>query len=254
MKILILMTYFNRPLLVKNALNSILKASCLYDNWHLIFGDDNSPVPGEPIVIDILKDHINKVSFINSNMTFQDKVEKGLAFGKYANQIVANTDADVAIFLCDDDELHHAYLYNLATFMACKPQVMYCYSKVHIYNPLVQSSEGIDNVTGKFNAWDTPINPANNLDVSQVAFRLDCCRVHGVKFPESTVGKDPWTENIDGGFFQALYDKFGPAEPTHFVSQYKGIHDYQLVWHKKQGVEGLEKYMNDIIELGGKRF
>lgn len=254
MKILILMTYYNRPILVRNALASIRKAAELYQDWILVFGDDNSPIPGEPIVREMLPEYLDRITFINTNMSFNEKIKNGLAHGKYANQFIASCEADVAIILCDDDELVPTYLRDLATFFISRPNVMYCYSKVHIYNPLFQKSQDVDNVTGRYNDHHGPINPANKLDVSQVAFRLDCCKKHGVQFLESTKGTQPWIENLDGRFFQALYDKFGPAEPTNLIAQYKGIHDHQLVWHKKNGEEGLAKYIEQVTDLGGKRF
>lgn len=246
-KILILMTYYNRPKLLKNSLRSLLAANEYYTNWELFFGDDNSPIPGEPIVKEILKDHLDKVHCINSGMSFEDKISKGLVAGRFANEIIKNSDANLAIILSDDDELFPTYLKEIAEYFTQHPDIMYAYSKIHIFNPLFEKSHSVNNLKHKYN-YDKPINPVNKLDASQVAFRLSC----PIVFPCSTFYKEPCTINLDASLFQQLYDKFGECHPTGFVAQYKGVHEYQLVWHKK-GVN-FPNYIKMLDRLGGELF
>ena len=256
MKFLILMPYFNRPILVRNALTSILRASEHHDNWELGFGDDNSKIPGRPIVEEILKDHLDKVRFDKSDMTFDDKVKHGLIFGKLANKAIAESDADVAIILCDDDEFVPTYMKELASFFTDHPEILYCYSKVHLYNPLLQKSDSVDNITGKYNQWDGPINPVNKVDASQVAWRLECCKVHGAGFADSTLcvpGK-PWIKDTDKSFFENLYEHCGDCHPSGLVAQYKGVHDHQLLWHKNASRDSLLNYHKRVEELSGVDF
>lgn len=257
LKILILMSYYNRPLLVRNALNSILRANERYQNWHLAFGDDGSKVHGRPIVEEILKDHLDQITFVRNEMTFEDKVKQGLILGKMANDVMRESDADIAFILCDDDEITPWYLKRLAGFFSNHPRILYCYSKVFMYNPLVQKSEDVKKqAVGKFNKWDEPINPVGKVDASQVAWRLDCCKVHGAWFKESTkqVPGKPWTKDTDKSFFENLYDKCGPCKPTGFVGQFKGVHDYQLLWHKNVAAGSLWSYDQMCQELGGVEF
>jgi glycosyltransferase involved in cell wall biosynthesis len=256
LKILILMSYYNRPLLVRNTLKSILKANEYHSNWELLFGDDGSKVPGKPIAEEILKDHLSKVKFVNSNMTFEDKIDNGLLLGKYANQFMMESDADVAIMLCDDDELVPTYLKNLSEFFIKNPSVLYCYSKIHIFNPFFQTTDGVNNTTGKFNQWTEPINPVAKVDATQVAWRLDCCKKYGAWFQESTkfIDGKPWTRDTDRGFFENLYQKCGLCYPTGFVGQFKAVHDYQLLWHKDVGAASLWAYDQMCRELGGVKF
>lgn len=253
MKVLILMSYFNRPKLVINALNSIKQSNLYHQDWELVFGDDSSPIPGKPIVERILSDHLEKVKFVHTNMTLDQKLEQGIKIGYYANQAILESNADIAITLSDDDELVPSYLKEISNFFQTHSDIMYCYSQVRIYNPLIQTSEKVGHET-TFNQYKELINPVNKVDASQVAFRLTCCKQYNVKFPETTLGSKPWINNIDGGFFQQLYDQFGPAHPSGLTAQYKGIHDYQLVWHKKQDSEGLREYIKKVTELGGERF
>lgn len=256
-KICILVSYFNRPILVRNALNSILAANEYYQNWEVCFGDDGSDIPGKPIVEEILADHLEKVTFMHSHMRFEDKIRHGLMLGRMANEAMRNSDADVAFILCDDDELIPRYLQNLARYFNNHPNVLYCYSKISLYNPLLQRSSDVKrNFGGNFNKWKGPINPVNKVDASQVAWRLSCCKEHGAWFQDSTMsiqGK-PWIKDTDKGFFENLYAKCGKCHPTNFAGQFKGTHDYQLLWHKNAAPASLLAYDQMCRELGGVEF
>ena len=109
MKILILCSYYNRPILLRNALNSILRADEYHQDWELAFGDDGSEIPGKPIVEEVLKDHLDHVRCYHSNMKFEDKIENGLILGTMANEAMQDSDADIGFMLCDDDELVPTY-------------------------------------------------------------------------------------------------------------------------------------------------
>ena len=255
-KILILMSYYNRPILVKNSLKSILEADKYHQNWELFFGDDGSKIPGKPIVEELLHSCIDKVKFVNSNLTIKEKIKSGLVLGKYANQAIKESDADVAIMLCDDDQLVPDYLYNLNNYFKNNNEVLYCYSKIYLINPLVKNYLYTKEVNNKYNQWIGSINPAGKVDATQVAWRLQCCKEHNAWFSESTkfVPGKPWTKDTDKSFFENLYDCCGPCHPTNFYSQYKGIHDYQLLWHKNVSEESLIAYDMMCETLAGEKF
>ena len=225
LKILILMAYYNRPLLVRNSLLSIVKANEYHNNWTLLFGDDGSYIKGRPIVEEILKDHIHKVEFLESNFNLEQKLKNGLVLGKFANETIKKSDADIAFILCD---------------------------------PIIQKSSEIDKTISKnrYNQWSGPINPVGKVDASQVAWRLDCCNKYGAWFADSTkfIAGKPWTKDTDSSFFQNLYEFCGPCHPTEFFSQFKGIHDYQLLWHKNSTIESLKVYDEMCRKLAGEKF
>jgi hypothetical protein len=256
LRVLILLGYYNRPILVRNALKSILKAHEHHDNWELAFGDDGSDVPGKPIVEEILKDHLDKVRFYHSGLRFEDKIENGLILGMMANRAIRESKADIGILLCDDDELVPTYLRGLSDYFLANPKVMYCYSKIHLYNPFFNVSEQVDNVTGRYNKFDGPINPVNKVDATQVAWRLACQKEHDAWLVDTTKFVDgmPWSKDTDKSFFEVLYKKFGEAQFSGLVGQYKGIHDYQLLWHKDVPAAHLWAYDKMCKELGGKVF
>ena len=134
-KILILLFYYNRPEIVKNALKSINKSS--YKNFTIAFIDDGSPNPGKPIVEQTLDPELlSKVTFYNTNHTIEDKIAQGGSiFGKLANEAIENTQCDLSIMLCDDDALTPGYLEYLNSYFNLNPEVNHCYSKVLFFDP-----------------------------------------------------------------------------------------------------------------------
>lgn len=257
-KILILCCYYNRPILVKNALRSILDANEKHSNWELLFGDDGSSVAGRPIVENILRDHLDKVTFENSGMKIEEKIQKGLLIGLYANNHMRQSNADIGLILCDDDELHPDYLMNLSNFFGNNPNVDYCYSFANIFNPLIQTSKSVSDKiqSNKYNNHGLSINPSGKVDASQVAWRLSCCKQKNIWFRESTKTnhEKPWVSDTDKNFFDKLYDVCGECKQTGFLGQFKGIHDYQLVWHKNTDHDGLISYNTMIKNLAGVKF
>lgn len=256
MKCLILMTYYNRPKLVRNALKSLLESNKHFTNWQLGFCDDGSKIPGEPIVRDVLKDHLDKVFFINTNNSIEHKSKYGICLGQHANEAIQKTDADFVVLFSCDDELAPTYLRDLDKFLMDNPGVLHGYSHVYIFNPIKQLSQDVSNAIGHYNQYRDPMNCFGKMDASQVFFRTSCCKEHGAWFKETTDdGSDrPWVRNTDAEFFQALYDKCGPAYFSGLVGQYKGIHDYQFVWYKNTDREGFFSYHQMITELVGEVF
>lgn len=251
MRILLICPYFNRPKLLVKAMQSVLRSHEYHSDWELVFGDDNSPIPGEPIVREILASHLDRVTFINSQMSLDDKLIKGLMVGYYANRIVLESKADVVVTLCDDDQLYPTYLRDISAYFY-NNSAMWAYSHVVIFNPLCQDITNVTPSSCPYNAWTEPIDPAGKLDASQVAWRTQIVR-DGIRFPETTRDDEtkPWLMNPDMEFFRAVHARYGPAPFTGLVSQYKGIHDYQLLWHKKNGEEGLRRYVETLLLLGG---
>ena len=231
-KIVIMLFYYERPNLVRNALNSVLKATKNYDNWFLVVHDDGSDTPVGPIVQEILAPIIDKVGIIRSNMTTEDKINSGGMLGLTINQIIEAArkqfNPDIFFLLCDDDEIHPDYLNKLNQFFTQNPNVNSCYSNVICYDPLKETSEGCDQTgkpyfkfSAKLNQWNVPMNGMCKVDASQVAWRASC-HDRGAWFPF------PAAMDHDARFFNALYETSGPMEYTGFVSQYKGIHAKQL--------------------------
>lgn len=196
---------------------------------------------------------MDKITVVETGMTFEDKVEKGICLGRYANEHMEKSDADVAIMLLDDDELYPTYLRDLSTYFIHHPHVLHCHSKIYLYNPLCQSSSEANSLMNKYNRWEHPINPVNKVDATQVAWRLSCCKEHGAWFEESTKFIDhmPWVKDTDKSFYENLFEKCGESHYSGLISEYKGIHEHQLLWHKKADEQGLREYDDKIKALAG---
>lgn len=254
MKCLILMSYFNRPILVKNSIKSILNSD--FKNWELFICDDGSDYPAESIVRKMLENVENKVTYCQTNKSVEEKCLEGISLGKYVNQTIKNSDADFAIILGDDDELLPNYMSDLEKFYIKNPHIDYCYSHLLLRNPLKLQSQEILNSSSHYNNYREPINCYGKVDGSQVSFQLRCCKQKGAWFKETTSdGTDtPWVKNTDAEFFQELYDKCGLAYFSGLVGEIKGVHDYQFVWYKKTDRKGFISYLDMIKNLANKEF
>jgi len=230
LKFLILLFYYDRPEMVKNALRSINKST--YTNFTLAFIDDGSLNPGRPIVEETLSsDLLNKVIFYNTNHSITDKIEQGGSiFGKLANEALQTTKCDIALMLCDDDALTPGYLEYLNEYFKLNPKINHCYSKVLFYNPTkedyTQSKETApfiyDMGVYNLNNYTTPIDPYCKVDSSQVAWRIKCNLENNIWFPY------PQTRNLDAFLYKQLYEKCGECYPTFIFGQCKGAFEDQL--------------------------
>jgi glycosyltransferase involved in cell wall biosynthesis len=230
-KILILLFYYNRPEIVKNALNSIVRSE--YTNYEVAFindsGDDSSNH-----ILDFLKDHesYNKFKQYNIKQSINDKkLQGGSIFGKVANQAIMESESDIVFMLCDDDALADGYLSNLNTYYNTNPAIMWAYSKVKYYIPSHETYlHAQDNFTRiqhagsivDLNKHSSPINPDCKCDASQVSFRRKCFTEKDVWFSY------PKTRNLDSDLYNKIYHAWGDCYPTGFYGQCKGVFSDQL--------------------------
>lgn len=222
MKILILLAYYNRPKMVRLPLESIRNQS--YKNWHLAFVDDGSDIIGRPIVEEILADDLDKVTFYNTGTSrYEKELMGGSIFGSYWNLAMKNSDADIAIMLCDDDALYDDYLEKLAEYYTNNPDVIYSYGHLSVFNPLEHLS--LDTVTTNTNFHlnlEGDICPVSSVDASQVSWRLPEINARGIEFPY------PQTINLDESFYRILFDQLGACKFNGLITQYKGWHTDQM--------------------------
>jgi glycosyltransferase involved in cell wall biosynthesis len=235
-KVLILLTYYERPNLVRGFLRSLLASDEQHSNWELAFIDDGSAKPGRPIAERILKDHLHKVRFYNTDMSADmKKLSGGCFFGRCMNDAIKKSDAGIVIMAGDDDEIHPDYLKNLSEFFEKHPDILSCYSNVHVYNPLLEKASNTHNLYSedpnwKGHAWfGRPIDCAYKVDGIQVAWRTKCNKVLGAWMPF------PIWINHDAAFFEDLNSRAGRSVYTGFVAMYKGRHDGQLIKNIQQG-------------------
>jgi glycosyltransferase involved in cell wall biosynthesis len=228
-KFLIILPYYDRPKIVLNALESIMKLD--YDNFEVSFIDDGSSNLGEPIVREFCNPIIDKFKFKYINNTIEEKKQQGGSIhGKYMNESIIESDADAVIILCDDDALFSNYLTNLNDYFNSNPNSYWCYSHVKFYDPETQhysqATEVINNNpsfnTSNLNHYTTPISPSCKVDASQVVFRREAFVKSNIWFPY------PQTQDCDRFIFEKMINHWGLCNFLGEYGQYKGWFENQL--------------------------
>lgn len=214
-RILVLLLYYNRPILVRDSLKSVIAAGQKHANWEMAFIDDGSPIPGEPIVREILTpEELEHVRFIRSDEGLASKLSRGGISGRWVTDAMHNSDADLALFLCDDDRLHPDYFSNLNAWFERNPGRNYCYSHLVGFDPVLELPEEGERRRHPLNHVDE-LFPANRVDASQVCWRLDRIRRERLSLPDNC-GKA-----LDKPTFVLLSRLYGRCPYSGFVSQYK---------------------------------
>jgi glycosyltransferase involved in cell wall biosynthesis len=229
MKFLILLFYYERPEMLRNALDSVKQSS--YKNWDLCVIDDGVNFPGVQAIDDCFgieerKEH--RISYVQTMDSIERKSKRGGSqFGLYANTAIEASDADIVIMLCDDDILMDDYMERLDEFYSMNPGVMYSYCHLKFYDPLkgenTEQNSVADGYTRYLNSNTHPINPVRKVDSSQVSWRRTNAKDAGIKFPY------PRTSNLDEVIFSQMYSAWGVCVFNGITGQWKGIHEGQLI-------------------------
>ena len=223
-RFLILLPYFNRPRLIRNALQSIKDSD--YPHWELAFIDDGSDEKANDILWEYFAGD-RRVTYSYLNRPKEVKLKKGSDHGAALNRAMKRSKADIAMFLCDDDALVPDYMGKLNKWYNDNPSAMWAYSHVYIWNPLEQ---GLDYGSLKDkNHWHNncteAILPSAKLDASQVTWKLLCNKKGNCWFP-------PRWWNLDQFFYRDMGTAYGHCLFTGLTGQYKAIHSKQLVHWK----------------------
>jgi len=221
-KFTILLPYYNRPNMVRFALQSLKDQN--YDNWQLLFCDDGSPFSGEKVLYEYFPENTN-VKYVNTQTTLEEKQKIGSSFGKFLNEFILENPSDICLVICDDDALCKNYLFELNNWYNNNPDKNYSFCNVVPYNPFsIKSLNEVDiNSTCVLNyKGQMEINPVCKVDSSQVSWRTNAFTEHGVRYPY------PQTSALDASLFQQLYNIFGLCPYNQIVGQYKGFHPEQL--------------------------
>ena len=233
-KILILMCYYERPNMVRFALESIRIQN--YDNWELCFVDDTENGTGKKSVTDIFGNDPRVHYVCTYNSPDQKQSQGGSKVGYFWNQAIYNSDAEISFVLCDDDYLYKTYLPDLNLWYTENPKVMYAHSNFILYDPfLIKTIDEIDlniifepymdcegrKLKQRTCAVDYDTQGAGILDASQVSWKNLVFREMGVKFDDL---RGQQSRNFDLFLFNQLDQLFGKATYTGIVGQYKGFH------------------------------
>lgn len=228
-KFLILLFYYERPDLLRNALLSVKDST--HEHWDMCVIDDGTNFPALE-VIDSCFDHEERVKHrINYVQTFDSEERKnargGSQFGEYANTAIRTSDADIVIMLCDDDMIKPDYMSRLHEFYVNNQHVKYSYCHLEFYDPTngLPSPENKvdDNYTRYLTSNRGPINPVRRVDSSQVSWRRSSWIEDGISFPS------PRTSNLDEAIYGYMHSRWGDCVFNEINGQWKGIHQGQLI-------------------------
>lgn len=226
MKILILLLYYDRPEMVRGALRSIHQAGEQHPDWELAFIDDSSPHPGRPVAEEELSKFLDQIKFYHTNTDLEAKQRDGSYVGKYMNQAIMESNAEIAVMLCDDDQLCPGYLMGLDSWFRQHLDEDCCYSHVGEFDPLFEDVQFAD-WNSAFNHIDQ-INPEQQLDASQVAWRTRMNWEKRIWFAY------PRTKFLDADFYHKIAVNYPEGiRCSGLMGQYKGVHSAQLLWHKE---------------------
>ena len=224
-KFLILLFYYNRPRLVREALFSIRESG--YKNWELAIVDDGSEIPVADILLETFNnEEIAKTKIYSTNQTKEQKIAQGGSiFGKYANDAMLESDADLCFMVCDDDCITPWYMDLLNDFYSSAPEVMYSYCDVITMDPTIDSwREKLKEPASDhfLNHNHNPHCMGNSKDSSQGSWRMKCIKEGGVRFPA------PLTAALDYYVWLQLNQVYGPGVFNGIVGQVKSYWASQL--------------------------
>ena len=234
LKFELVIAYYKRPKIVLNALKSIKNSS--YCDWRLTLIDDSGDDSFRNTFFNFGLD-ISKISYVPIMMLDEEKLKiGGSIFGKYINQVILNSDADIFILICDDDALTHDYMEKLNVYYKKNPNEHWSYCHLNFYNPEIESYIDSKNFCENpelngvnLNSKVTPINPFCRVDSSQVSFRVDSLKTKNILYPH------PYTSGLDAQIFNSFYNVWGSCPFNGIVGQHKAWFENQLGVRQRSG-------------------
>jgi hypothetical protein len=227
LKFEIILLYYKRPEIVKNSLDSIKKSS--YNNWHLTFIDDSGDNSFEKNLDEFGFDK-SKITYVPIMMSDDEKIKlQGSLNGKYMNDAIYLTDADIIIPICDDDALVSDYMEKLNEYYNKNDSVVWSYCYLNFYDPYresyLESKSESENPALNYpylNDHKSPLNPYMCKDFSQVTFRKNALVEKEIKYLY------PKNHDLDAAIFNDFFEVWGPCHFNGLRGQHKGWHEEQL--------------------------
>ena len=230
LKILLVMPYFERPNLVVNALRSMQNIN--YDNYEIYIVDDGSVRDPIESVIEANGFEIENLTILNTNDTEEQKAKRGSIHNSFINQAIKQSDADIGVYISDDDAVRSDYFQELNDYYQKNPDKMYSYAHIIQFDPHTQVPCETLKIYNKGKNFKTKapwrlnythdLNPQGKVDATQVSWRIECNKKHDIwLIPDLT-------RCADSFFFKELYDKFGPCTYNGLTGVFKAFHPDQL--------------------------
>jgi glycosyltransferase involved in cell wall biosynthesis len=226
-KFLIILAYYDRPVIVQNALKSILDIT--YPEFEVHFIDDGSTNRGEPVVREMCSSIIDKFTFHYIDNTIeQKKAQGGSIHGKYLNLAIEQSDADHVIILCDDDAIFPHFLTKLNVFLNKEENLdkKYFYHNIVLYDSIREPyTVGVERMDLSYftNAHTQPIHCTCRVDSTQVTYSRKFFVENGLSYPA------PQTSGLDASIYEQMFNAWGPAYYSGLISQVKSNNEDNLI-------------------------
>lgn len=220
----IILVYFERPNIVKNALNSLNDLE--YDNFHLTIIDDGSRKEFAigPVAKEILRPDIwQRTSLIltGDSVDYKESIN-GSRHGEFMNAALRSSDADVAVILCDDDALVHDVLNNVDDFFTKNPDEQWVWGRIIPFNPEHETLSELPIRDHPLNRFRGRISPAFNIDSTQVIYKRKAVVDKNILYPSVGMGA------FDASIYQQIEAHHGQCPAGNFYTQYKADFRWQM--------------------------
>jgi glycosyltransferase involved in cell wall biosynthesis len=229
LKFLLIFAYYQRPKIARWGMESILNQT--YSNFEVVFIDDSEDFqPG----FDLFQDMVGadpRFKYVHTGDTTANKLARGGGiFGRFMNEAMEQSDADIVIIICDDDSIMPDYLEKLNRFYLDNPHIQTSYCDVVVYNALTDDwREKIKETVPSNHFLNTNKLPHNmncSKDSCQGSWRLDLVRNNpGLRYPW------PLTHALDSRMYEMLFQLTGPAYPNDILGALKQYSEINLGHH-----------------------
>lgn len=219
MNALVILPYYNRPVMVRGALESLRRQGDA--PWRCVMVDDGSEVHGQSVVENEFPDLLPRMEFTRIEDTIGQKVwQGGSRHPQFMNEAIEKGREDLVVVLCDDDALMPGVIGKLLMWHSCHPAEKWSYGHVSIYDPTKESVpwDGEPRMDWHLNRRTDSIFPAYIVDSSQVVFRREAF----TGFPPVN------TKNCDAALFTDMAKKWGRCPFNGLTVQHKGVFSDQM--------------------------
>lgn len=207
----IFLLYYDRPVMVCEAVQSVLAQSS--GDWILEFIDDGSPRSGrEAVQVDD-----PRIRWWNTR--------RERSVGGLMTELMCGSGADISFILCDDDWLDPYYVQNCLDWRKINRTIAHAFSSVQLeFGPLPVSWQGFASslsATCPYNQWKCDISPHLAIEGCQYVWDRGCAVGRGITFSDEV-------SCLDSRFMYDMYRLLGKCVRMPRLGQHKRLHGGQL--------------------------
>lgn len=222
----VLLTSYNRPQMVKKAIESVLNQT--YQNFELIILDDNSNEETLKVIFEYLKDP--RVIFFKSNVKDEDRYKES-PYARQVNVGLKLAKGEFITYLCDDDYYLPQRLEKMVKFFEENPDKYVCFGR----QMLIDES---GNVIGERISDEILEHPEFRVDHSSVMHRRECFEKCGFWDTQDLRAADAWywKKLAENGFLFYPIMEVLDVHCFHSGSISSKIDRGEIKWKKKREI------------------